>query len=123
MMRAELKKTAIIYVQALIVAIAVAFFTAFADSASFGKTSRSDSGALRRSPGTPSKDELSRIVRVLESRLHGRLLPEKANEKLATLSPPQIRLLDSLAARMLRSDDTAAADLAFFLITALIVSS
>jgi hypothetical protein len=55
--------------------------------------------------------------------MQGHLPQEKAKGKLSKLSSEQIRLLDSLAVRVMKNDRTAAADIAFLLITALIISS
>jgi hypothetical protein len=67
--------------------------------------------------------ETNRILWVLENRMRGQLPQEKAKGKLSKLSSEQIRLLDSLAVRIMKNDRTAAADIAFLLITALIISS
>jgi hypothetical protein len=67
--------------------------------------------------------ETNRILWVLENRMQGQLPQEKAKDKLSKLSFEQIRLLDSLAVRIMKNDHTAAADIAFLLITALIISS
>jgi hypothetical protein len=57
------------------------------------------------------------------NKMEGQLLQEKAKNKLSKLNSEQIRLLDSLAVRIIKSDHTAASNIAFLLITALIISS
>lgn len=75
------------------------------------------SGRMERS------SEIDEILSALESKFEGRRLPEKAREKLSALSDGQLRLLASLSIRMLRDDRGIAGDIAFFLITSLIVLS
>jgi hypothetical protein len=73
--------------------------------------------------GIALETQRKRILRVLENRMEGQNLPESAKDKLSKLSDEQIRLLDSLAVRMIKSNHTAASDIAFFLITTLIILS
>jgi hypothetical protein len=73
--------------------------------------------------GIAANSETNRILWVLEDRMQGQHLQEKARDKLSKLSSEQIRLLDSLAVRVIKSHRTAASDIAFLLITALIISS
>lgn len=84
------------------------------------KTGRSPSLPLN---GMATQAETKRILWVLENRTEGQLLQEKAKDKLSTLRPEQIRLLDSLAVRIMESNSTIASDIAFLLITALLISS
>jgi hypothetical protein len=67
--------------------------------------------------------DLSGIIGIIESRIKNRRLPEKAKNKLAAMSDEDIRLVTSLCDRMAGSGDTAGADLALMLVTALIVLS
>jgi hypothetical protein len=100
---------------------AVIFFVAFTHSLALAApvhTVRS-----RPRSGIAAKSETDRILRVLEERMQGQRLQEKARDKLSKLSPEQIRLLDSLAVRIMKNDHTAASDIAFLLITTLIISS
>jgi|LQYC01.1.fsa_nt_gi hypothetical protein len=72
-----------------------------------------------------------KILSVLENKIERQNLPEKekskllkkAKNKLFTLNDSQIRLLVSLSERTTNSSHTAAEDIAFLLITALIVLS
>ena len=71
---------------------------------------------------------ISNILVLLEHRGADQRVLGKATEKLRTLSSPQLRLMSSLCDRILASGgaengDTAGADIAFSLITALIVLS
>ncbi|MBI2089168.1 MAG: hypothetical protein HYT78_10555 [Deltaproteobacteria bacterium] len=67
--------------------------------------------------------EIDEILSALESKLERRRLPEKTKEKLSTLSDGQLSLLASLSIRMPRDDHGIAGDIAFLLITSLIVLS
>jgi hypothetical protein len=67
--------------------------------------------------------DLSRIIGILESRIKNHQLPEKAKNKLATMDDKEIRLVASLCGRITGKGDTAGADLALMLVTALIVLS
>jgi hypothetical protein len=58
--------------------------------------------------------KMNRILSVLEDKMEGQKLPEKAKDKLSTLNDKQILLLDSLAVRMTHSANTTASDFAFF---------
>ncbi|HEY1266774.1 MAG TPA: hypothetical protein VGH16_05920 [Candidatus Binatia bacterium] len=100
---------------------AVIFFAAFANSVAFA-----DSGGTlpgRQPSGIAGDSATDRILWVLEDRMQARDLHEKAKDKLSKLSPKQLRLLDSLAVRIIKNDHTTASDIAFLLITALIISS
>lgn len=61
------------------------------------------------------------VIGILESRIKNHRLPEKAKNKLAAMSDEEIRLVTSLCDRMAGAGDTAGADLALMLVTALIV--
>ena len=67
--------------------------------------------------------DLSGIIGILESRIKNHQLPEKAKNKLAAMNDEEIRLVTALCDRMAGSGDTAGADLALMLVTALIVLS
>lgn len=66
---------------------------------------------------------LDRILSVLEVKMEGQSLPDKVRDKLRTLSDGQIRLIASLSDRIDGEGRTAGADIAFLLITALIILS
>jgi len=67
------------------------------------------------------KADMAKILSVLENKMGGQKLPEKAMDKLFTLSDGQIRLIASLAERIANDGHTGGADIAFLLITALII--
>lgn len=64
-----------------------------------------------------------KILSVLENKMRDQQLLEKAKDKLFTLSDRQTRLIASLSDRIANEGNTAGADIAFLLITALIVFS
>jgi hypothetical protein len=121
-LQTRIKETAARSVHVLILLSAVIFCATFTRSlaiAESGKTSRRSQPENRIAPNT----ETNRILWVLENRMQGQLPQEKAKDKLSKLSFEQIRLLDSLAVRIMKNDRAAASDIAFLLITALIISS
>lgn len=75
------------------------------------------------SPSAPREVSLTRIVSVLEARMPGHELSEKAKAKLLTLDDRQIRTAASLAERVAEEGHTAAAETAFLLLTILITLS
>jgi hypothetical protein len=64
-----------------------------------------------------------KIIEVLESRIRRSHLSEKAVQKLNAMNDEEIRLVASLCDRISRAGDTAGADVALLLVTALIVLS
>jgi hypothetical protein len=122
-LQTKIKETATRSVHALIVLTAVLFCAAFTRSLAIadpGKTGRSLSQVQN---GIAPNAETNRILWVLQNKTEGQLSREKAKDKLSKLSAKQIRLLDSLAVRIIKNDRTGASDIAFLLITALIISS
>ena len=77
---------------------------------------------MRISPIKRDRD-LNKIIGTLESRIKNHHLPKKAKNKLAAMNDDEIRLLTSLCNRLSETADTAGADFAFLLATALIVLS
>jgi hypothetical protein len=67
--------------------------------------------------------DLNKIIGALESRIKNHHLPKKAKNKLAAMNDEEIRILTSLCDRLSETVDTAGADFAFLLATALIVLS
>jgi hypothetical protein len=78
--------------------------------------------AIRISPVKKDRD-LNKIIGILESRIKNHHLPGKAKNKLAAMNDEEIRLLTSLCDRLSETADTAGADFALLLATALIVLS
>ncbi len=69
------------------------------------------------------KDRIAKIVSVLETRRSDRKVIEKAEEKLLTLDEGKLRLMSSLCDRIAGNLDSPGADIAFSLVTAMIVLS
>lgn len=69
------------------------------------------------------RENLAEIRLVLEKRIGDKVLAEKAVEKLSALSANEIELLSSLCERISHDSRAVGADLAFFLITTLIIFS
>jgi hypothetical protein len=99
------------------------FFAVFTRSLSIAESGKIGRGRSEPRDRIAPKAETNRILWVLETRMEGQLLQEKTKDKLSTLSPEQIQLLESLAVRIIKSGHTPASDIAFLLITALIISS
>jgi len=77
---------------------------------------------LQEFPGVPgAQAEISKVLEVLESRMEDHKLLETAKKKLLTLNHHQTRLLSSLCDRIASEGETAGSDVAFLLITILIV--
>ncbi len=76
-----------------------------------------------RIPLAKRDHDLNKIIGILKSRIKNHHLPEKANSKLAAMNDEEIRLLKSLCDRLSQTTDTAGADFALLLATALIVLS
>ncbi len=66
---------------------------------------------------------MAKILPVLESKISDQKLLEKAKEKLAAMGDAEIRLIASLCERISGDRGTPDADIAFLLVTALIVLS
>jgi hypothetical protein len=103
-------------------AAAIIFVAIFSRSLSIAESGKIDRNRSERRNGIAANPEINRILWVLETRTEGQL-QEKAKDKLLTLSREQIELLDLLALRIVKHGPTVASDIAFLLITALIISS
>ncbi len=79
--------------------------------------------ASTRNREAGSRAEMSKILSVLESKRPDKKIIDKAAEKLHTMSTRKIRLMYSLCERISEDGGTAGADIAFSLVTALIVLS
>ena len=91
----------------------------------FSATAVAAPGRTRVAPPKSASREVSllRIESVLENRMPGHTLSEKARAKLLTLSDRQVRIAASLAERIAEDDHTAVAETAFLLLTVLIILS
>jgi hypothetical protein len=76
-----------------------------------------------RLPQDQSERKLENIVGVLESKIRGRRLPDKVFQKLSVMSDADFQLVTSLCDRIAKEGESTGADIAFFLVTALIVVS
>jgi len=80
---------------------------------------------LSRPADSGSNDVVTRIkiLSVLESRTMDRTILDKAADKLSTMEGRRLRILSSLSDRISEDSDAAGADIAFSLMTVLIVLS
>jgi hypothetical protein len=90
------------------------------------------SGVFAASTGVPvktfsaefsSKNDISKIMSVLESRRPDKRALEKAANKMPDMNVRNLRLMSSLCDRITAATGTPAAELAYSLLTALIVLS
>jgi hypothetical protein len=72
---------------------------------------------------TNRDSDLNKIIKVLESRIKNHHLPNRAKNKLAAMNDEDIRIVKSLCDRLSETGDTASADFALLLVTAVIVLS
>lgn len=72
---------------------------------------------------TAHKGEISKILPVLEDKIHDRKLLEKSKEKIYSMGDPEVRLVAALCEKISDERETVSSDIAFFLVTALIVLS
>lgn len=68
-------------------------------------------------------ESISKILSLLETRGSDKKVLHKAAEKLLTLPEHQLRMMSSLCDRISGHDDTAGANIAFSLISAMIILS
>ncbi len=90
-------------------------------SGAFAATIGTTSNA--RHTGLSSRDEISKIMSVLASRKPDKKVLEKAADKMSDMNERNLRLMSSLCDRISSDDGTPAADLAYSLLTTLIVLS
>jgi hypothetical protein len=67
--------------------------------------------------------ERIKIQKILNQKIEDKALLKKAEQKLSTLSDEEILLISSLCDRIPESDSSAGADVAFLLVTTLIIFS
>jgi hypothetical protein len=72
---------------------------------------------------TSGQDRIAKILSVLEIRSCDRVIIDKAEDKLSAMNKRDIQLISSLCDRISTDVGTAGADIAFSLITAMIVLS
>jgi hypothetical protein len=78
---------------------------------------------IRNSVQASRRNEISKILWVLEYRRSNKQVLEKAADKLFEMNERQLRLVSSLCDRITEDNSTAGADIAFSLVTAMIVLS
>jgi hypothetical protein len=84
----------------------------------------SDRVGLQNISGAPgAQAEISKVLEVLESKMEDQKLLETAKQKLLTLDRNHTRLLSSLCDVIATDGQTAGSDVAFLLVTILIVLS
>lgn len=69
------------------------------------------------------KSNTSRILSVLKERIKDKKIFDKTKEKVLTLSDSEVSLIASLCDRISKNENTAASELAFSLVAALIILS
>jgi hypothetical protein len=69
------------------------------------------------------KKEMPKIIPVLEEKIGDRKLVEKSKEKISGMGDREIRLISALCERIPAEESSVSGDIAFFLVTALIVLS
>ena len=72
---------------------------------------------------TEREEDQHKILGVLENKMGGKKLSARAKEKILTLNEGQTRLITSLCDRIAENGHAAGAEIAYFLITALILLS
>ncbi|MFI5293818.1 MAG: hypothetical protein ACHQ0Y_02195 [Thermodesulfovibrionales bacterium] len=72
---------------------------------------------------TDHNGEISKILPVLEDKIHDRKLLEKSKEKIYSMGDREVRLVAALCEKISDEGETVSSDIAFFLVTALIVLS
>ena len=82
-----------------------------------------DVAAKARHAEFSSRNEIPKIMSVLESRTPDKKVLEKAADKMSDMNERNLRLMSSLCDRISATAGTSAADLAYSLLTALIVLS
>jgi hypothetical protein len=73
--------------------------------------------------GMHRKTDMTRILSVLEKKVADQKMLERAREKLFALQEPQFSLIASLSKQTVKEGDQPGVDIAFLLITILIVLS
>jgi hypothetical protein len=73
--------------------------------------------------GMHRETDMTKILSVLEKKVDDQKMLERAREKLFTLQEPQFSLIASLSEQIVKEGDQPGVDIAFLLITILIVLS
>lgn len=119
-MNKELKK----FIKPILCSLAFLFVILVSGpSPSFGGTADPKMGDPYPHTALTREAEMSKILSVFEDRIGSQKLIEKAKDRLFTFSDAKTRLMFDLADRIAREGNTAGGDVAFLLITALIILS
>ena len=81
------------------------------------------SNAVGEFRGMHREADMTKILSVLEKKVDDQKMLERAREKLFTLKEPQFSLIASLSEQIVKEEDQPGVDIAFLLITILIVLS
>jgi ketosteroid isomerase-like protein len=73
--------------------------------------------------GTSHNGEITKILPVLEDKIHDRKLLDKSKEKIYSMGDREVRLVAALCEKISDERESVSSDIAFFLVTALIVLS
>jgi len=94
----------------------------FWNPAAQGKTNKKSSidGEYEQ---THRETDVTKIMSVLEKKVADQRLLEKAKEKLSTLREPEFSLITALSKQITKEGDRPGVDIAFLLLTALIIFS
>ena len=99
--------------------VALAFLPASGTPASGAVTERN----LPMVSETAHNGEVYKILPVLEDKIHDRKLLEKSKEKVFSMGDREVKLVAALCEKISDKRETVSSDIAFFLVTALIVLS
>jgi hypothetical protein len=95
-------------------------FLLLSSAPAYGAAAEQRSQVVRE---TVHNGEISKILPVLEEKIHDRKLLEKSMEKIYSMDDREVRLMAALCEKISDERETVSSDIAFFLVTALIVLS
>jgi hypothetical protein len=93
------------------------------ESLAFGPSGHAASLPPGAEQAVNHRAELRKVLSVVEHRTKNEKVREKMRDKLSAMSDRQLRLAASLCERIARDDDSARSNIAFSIVTALIVLS
>ncbi len=105
--------------------LALLFFMSFAFLLVNGRPACGATTApkLSMAPEAAHNGEIYKILPVLEDKIHDRRLLEKSKEKVYSMGDREVRLVAALCEKISDEKESVSTDIAFFLVTALIVLS
>ena len=92
-------------------------------SASIASASVDYTGSYSPIDEIHKKSDVSRVISVLKTRTDDQKLLDKAREKLSEMDNKKLRLLVSLCDRIRIEGDSTGADIAFYLVTTMLILS